>query len=173
MAHSRRKLCLMINPRLRERNLRLPPGLGRFPPRRTRCSLRPEAHGGTRQLGGSCLRPSACRHRSCRCRCFMISAVPKPSAESKTIRARQRCFRGLFQLATIAASRRRLAAFTFTTALCTSRTLACLQAVRDPQRDSFVSWVSLTHGNLPPLLHRLSNMSGSSQSRRPAIRAIQ
>src|SRR5262245_39796904 len=45
----------------------------------------------------------------------MISAVPKPSAVSKTIRARQTWFCGLFRLATIAASRRRSAALTSTT----------------------------------------------------------
>jgi hypothetical protein len=45
----------------------------------------------------------------------MISAVPKPSAVSRMIRARQTCFCGLFRLPTIAASRWRSAALTFTT----------------------------------------------------------
>src|SRR5215510_12300195 len=70
-------------------------------------------------------RPStpACMKRSCQRHTTdlllpvrrMISAVPKPSAVSKTIRARQTCFCGLFRLATIAASRRRSAALTSTT----------------------------------------------------------
>lgn len=66
--------------------------------------------------------PPACMKRSCQRQTTdlllpvrrMISAVPKPSAVSKTIRARQTCFWGLLRLATIAASRRRSAAFTFT-----------------------------------------------------------
>ena len=45
----------------------------------------------------------------------MISAVPRPSAVSRIIRTRQTCFCGLFQLATIAASRKRSSPLTFTT----------------------------------------------------------
>ncbi len=70
-------------------------------------------------------RPStpACMKRSCQRQTTdlllpvrrMISAVPKPSAVSRTIRARQTCFCGLFRLAAIAASRPRSAALTFTT----------------------------------------------------------
>ena len=57
-------------------------------------------------------RPStpSCMKRSCQRQttssllpvCRMISAVPKPSAVSRTIRARQTCFCGLFRSATIA-----------------------------------------------------------------------
>ena len=70
--------------------------------------------------------------------CRMISAVPKPSAVSRTIRARQTCFCGLFRLATIAVSRRRSAALTFTTIPVRILKTRIAASRWESQRDSFV-----------------------------------